>query len=94
MDSYCTSIFADITCCAWGIHHTHYQIGFKPDFTGLVSFIHFDFLLLFKVIGAGIAFGLVRSYRTRLRITAINLYLLNGLFLFGRGYIHWAATTI
>ncbi len=52
------SIFADITCSAWGIHHTHYQIGFKPDFTRLVSFIHFDFLLLFKVIGAGIAFGL------------------------------------
>jgi H+/Cl- antiporter ClcA len=44
------SLFADIVCSAWGIHHTQYHIGFIAG--------HFDILLLLKVILAGIAFGL------------------------------------
>lgn len=45
------SLFADIVCSAWGIHHTVYHITFTE-----VS--HFDFLLIGKVILGGVAFGL------------------------------------
>ena len=45
------AVFADWVCSAWGIHHTHYQILFASD-------TPFDYLLLAKVIVAGIAFGL------------------------------------
>jgi H+/Cl- antiporter ClcA len=52
------SVLADITCSAWGIHHTHYHID--PVRSGLpfFSFLHFDILLLIKVILGGVAFGL------------------------------------
>ncbi|TDW96747.1 voltage-gated chloride channel family protein [Dinghuibacter silviterrae] len=43
------SVLADVTCRAWGIHHTAYHIG---------TAFHFDFFLLVKVIGSGVAFGL------------------------------------
>jgi len=49
----------DVTCTLWGIHHTQYHILFAPG--GLPLFkgiLHVDLLLLVKVIGAGIAFGL------------------------------------
>jgi H+/Cl- antiporter ClcA len=52
------AVFADIVCSAWGIHHTHYQILFQEEYNRL-HFIHFDLLLLLKVIIGGIAFGLV-----------------------------------
>jgi H+/Cl- antiporter ClcA len=52
------SILADITCTAWGIQHTHYHISSLEAAASLVSFIHFDLLLLMKAIAAGIAFGL------------------------------------
>jgi H+/Cl- antiporter ClcA len=42
------SVLADLTCKAWGIHHTLYHIN-TP--------FHIDFLLLPKVIGAGVLFG-------------------------------------
>ncbi len=51
-------VLADITCSAWGIHHTQYHIGFKAAVAGNIPFIHFDFVLLLKVIAAGICFGL------------------------------------
>lgn len=51
------AVFADIVCSAWGIHHTHYQILFR-DNNILFHFAHFNFLLLIKVIGCGVAFGL------------------------------------
>ena len=44
------SFLADLTCSAWGIHHTQYHIDFKE--TG------FDLPLLIKVIVAGVLFGL------------------------------------
>ncbi len=54
------AVFADIVCSAWGIHHTHYQILF--DKSNIVfHFIHFDFMLLGKVILAGVAFGLASN---------------------------------
>ncbi len=51
------SFLADLTCSAWGIHHTPYHIFFRETGASL-SFIHFDLSLLWKVIVAGIAFGL------------------------------------
>jgi H+/Cl- antiporter ClcA len=53
------SFVADATCSAWGIHHTHYSIAFKAAQSALIPFIHFDTLLLAKVIVAGVAFGIV-----------------------------------
>ncbi|GEP97125.1 voltage-gated chloride channel family protein [Chitinophaga cymbidii] len=43
------SVFADIVCSAWGLHHTKYHIRIVTDF---------DFLLLGKIILGGVAFGL------------------------------------
>jgi len=46
-------ILADITCSAWGIHHTRYHISsFAEDSTGHV-------LLLAEVLASGICFGLI-----------------------------------
>jgi H+/Cl- antiporter ClcA len=52
------SIIADVTCSSVGIPHTHYSIQFSDTGNHLFSFVSFDILLLIKVIGAGIAFGL------------------------------------
>ncbi|MBA4168712.1 MAG: chloride channel protein, partial [Chitinophagaceae bacterium] len=49
---FAAAILADITCTAWGIHHTKYHIAALN-----VSGSGF-FLLLIKVIAAGICFGL------------------------------------
>lgn len=43
------SVFADIVCSAWGLHHTKYHIRLITTF---------DFLLLGKIILGGVAFGL------------------------------------
>ncbi|MGZ3765416.1 MAG: voltage-gated chloride channel family protein [Mucilaginibacter sp.] len=53
------SIFADQTVALWGIHHTVYHIDHfvtKPPFA--LSFIHFDYFLLSKIILASVLFGL------------------------------------
>ena len=52
------SVLADITCSAWNIHHTHYHISFTNVVTYTLSYIHFDFILLIKVILSGVCFGL------------------------------------
>jgi H+/Cl- antiporter ClcA len=55
------SVLADITCSVWGIHHTHYIITFLSHgdlFSWAGIKIHFNFLLLLKVIVAGMLFGL------------------------------------
>lgn len=52
------SVLADIVCEAYGIHHTHYKIIFIGRLMHWFSFQTFDFALLFKVIVAGVAFGL------------------------------------
>ncbi len=52
------SVFADITCSAYGIHHTHYSISFIRNTKRWMPFISFDLWLLSKVIAAGVAFGL------------------------------------
>ena len=60
------SVLADITCSAYGIHHTRYQINFVPTASGALSFIHFDLLLLAKAIMAGVAFGLAGFFFAQL----------------------------
>jgi H+/Cl- antiporter ClcA len=56
------SVIADITCSAYGIQHTHYSIAFAGDIQNTpqwLPYLSFDFVLLCKVIIAGVAFGLV-----------------------------------
>jgi H+/Cl- antiporter ClcA len=50
------AVVADVTVSAWSIQHTHYQIDQWSDSTG---FLHFDVLLIAKVVLASTAFGLV-----------------------------------
>lgn len=56
------SVLADITCNAWNIHHTHYHISFSNVVTYALPYIHFDFILLVKVIAAGVCFGLASYF--------------------------------
>ena len=56
MPCFMASVLADIVCGAWGIHHTAYRISFTD--TTPTAFLHFDLLLLVKVIIASVAFGL------------------------------------
>ena len=58
MPCFIASVLADITCSAWGIHHTHYHIDPVQSAPSVLSFLHFDILLLIKVILGGVAFGL------------------------------------
>lgn len=67
------AIFGDIVCSAWGIHHTHYQILFHETKPLFFHFIHFDLLLLAKVIAGGVAFGLA-SYAFSLSMHSIKKY--------------------
>jgi H+/Cl- antiporter ClcA len=52
-------VLADITCAAYGIHHTHYSIAFISDRKNWVPFLSVDLWLLCKVIMAGACFGIV-----------------------------------
>jgi len=58
MPCFIAAVLADITCSAWGIHHTPYRISFVETGMTLFSFLHFDAILLAKVILAGVLFGL------------------------------------
>lgn len=50
------AILADITCAAWGIHHTVYHIAALDKSAN--TFLHINGWLLLKALIAGIAFGL------------------------------------
>src|SRR3984957_13974884 len=52
------SFLADLTCSAWGIQHTQYHILFRETGISFFPFVHFDLSLLWKVILAGVLFGL------------------------------------
>jgi H+/Cl- antiporter ClcA len=52
------SIIADITCTSCGIHHTRYSITFIDNAPAYFPHITFDIGLLFKVVMAGVLFGL------------------------------------
>jgi len=49
-------VVGDLVCAAWGIHHTQYTILFSMHRSH--AFLSTDLLLLVKVIGAGVCFGL------------------------------------
>ncbi len=51
------AVVGDFTCSAWGIKHAIYHLMFVDSVTSSLGF-HVDLLLLGKVIGAGILFGL------------------------------------
>ncbi|QNF34017.1 voltage-gated chloride channel family protein [Adhaeribacter swui] len=59
------AVLADLVCSAWGIHHTQYRITFQKMPFNLTTFLQTDYLLLLKVIGASIAFGLVSQLFAR-----------------------------
>mgnify|MGYP002775300981 CR=1 FL=1 len=50
-----SALIADITCRAWGIHHTLYNISYLSG----QSHVEFDPIMLLKVAIAGVAFGLI-----------------------------------
>jgi H+/Cl- antiporter ClcA len=66
------SVLADFTCAAYGIHHTAYHISFKEVVNSSISFLHFDSLLLVKVIMAGLLFGLAGYLFSELSHTIKN----------------------
>ncbi|RDC62475.1 voltage-gated chloride channel family protein [Adhaeribacter pallidiroseus] len=68
-----TAVLADAVCSAWGIQHTQYQINFQKTAFNLTSFLRSDYLLLIKVIGAGVAFGLVAQLFARATHAIRNL---------------------
>jgi len=53
------SILADLVCTSYGITHTHYHVGFSEHATTTFPYLNYSYLLLLKIIAAGIAFGLV-----------------------------------
>ncbi len=54
------SILGDFTVNTWGVNHTLYHISFleSKDFF-LSNYLHWDLLLIIKIIAASVAFGLV-----------------------------------
>lgn len=58
MPCFIASVLADLTCAAYGIHHTAYHLAVSEVINNTFSFLHFDLLLLGKVILAGVCFGL------------------------------------
>ncbi len=66
------SVLADIVCAAWGIRHTRYHISFIAGEGKIFPFLHFDFLLLIKVIFAGIVFGIAGNLFAELSHTIKN----------------------
>ncbi|MDO3627858.1 voltage-gated chloride channel family protein [Mucilaginibacter sp. BT774] len=93
------SIFADQTVAMIGIHHTAYHIDpFVTQGNFGVSFIHFDYLLLVKVILASILFGLtsyvfsgmahgVKNIALRLIKTTWLIPVVGGLIIIGLTFI-------
>lgn len=73
------SIIGDFTVNAWGVAHTHYQINFVEGTSFfLSSYLHWDVVLILKIIIASVAFGLV-SYLFATMVNRIK-YLFNNLF--------------
>ena len=50
-------VVADLTCAAYGIHHTQYTITKLLPVSNATSWMHIDVLLLLKCLVAGLLFG-------------------------------------
>jgi len=72
MPCFIASVLADITCTAYGIHHTSYQITYQKAIGNSNAFLHFDFMLLLKVFLAGVCFGLAGYLFSELSHTIKN----------------------
>lgn len=56
------AVAGDLTVGAWHVKHTQYHIDILPQTTGIInSYLHFDLLLLGKVVIAAAIFGLASS---------------------------------
>jgi H+/Cl- antiporter ClcA len=55
------AVVGDFTCSAWGIKHAIYHLAFAES-AGVSMGFHIDPLLLSKVIGAGMLFGLISLF--------------------------------
>ena len=53
------AVLANMVCVAYGIKHTLYSISFHEQVSNTFPYFRFSYLLLLKVLVAGIAFGLV-----------------------------------
>lgn len=98
MPCFIASVLADLTCSAWGIHHTQYHIHFIEDGKTFLTFFHFDFSLLLTVIIAGILFGLagfmfaetshtIKNYSNRYIKTKWLIPAIGGLLIIGFAYL-------
>jgi len=67
------AVLADMVCTAYGIQHTHYHVEVKERLGHIFPYYHANYLLLLKVILAGIAFGLVSSLFAELSHSIKNL---------------------
>jgi H+/Cl- antiporter ClcA len=72
MPCFIASVLADFTCTTYGIHHTAYHISFKDAMQSNPAFLHFNYLLLAKVILAGVCFGLAGYLFSELSHTIKN----------------------
>ncbi|UEG49022.1 voltage-gated chloride channel family protein [Ferruginibacter lapsinanis] len=90
------SVLADITCAAYGIHHTAYHISLSQAIDGF-SLQHFNISLLIKVAGAGVLFGLagflfaelshtIKNYSNRFIPTKWLIPAIGGLIIIGLTY--------
>lgn len=66
------SVFADFSCAAYGIYHTSYHIAFENITTSSIHFLHFNYNLLWKVIIAGVCFGLTGYFFSEMSHTIKN----------------------
>lgn len=67
------AVVADWTCHAWGIGHTQYAIAYLATL-GEGSGFHLDAYLMFKVVVAGIAFGLAAHFFAELSHMASSAF--------------------
>lgn len=72
MPCFIASVLANLTCAAYGAHHTIYHIAFPEVINEGEAFLHFDVLLLLKVILAGTCFGLASFLFSELSHTIKN----------------------
>lgn len=71
MPCFIASVLANITCAAYGAHHTVYHISFSEVVDSHISF-HFDALLLLQVIMSGVCFGFASYFFSELSHTIKN----------------------
>ena len=67
------AVLSDIVCVAYGIHHTQFHIAFKEHASLIFPYFRLDYILLIKVLGAAIVFGLVSYFFSNISHTIKSL---------------------